>query len=100
MAYTLFLPLHGNKNYYTYDELVAHGLAVGQADTFKVVGTLAAHTTVHVILPLTFDTANIGNYLTTHQSAANEIWLAGANDTGTIDLHLSTPLWRQTDCCK
>lgn len=93
----LVFAFNGNKNYYTYDELVARGLAVGQADTFKVVGTLAAHTTAHVILPLTFDTANIGTYLTTHQSAANEIWLAGANDTGTIDLYLSTPLWRQTD---
>lgn len=77
----LVFAFNGNKNYYTYDELVARGLAVGQADTFKVVGTLAAHTTAHVILPLTFDTANIGTYLTTHQSAANEIWLAGANDT-------------------
>lgn len=87
----------GNQQYYTYDELAARGLSVGQADTFKIVGNLAANTTAHIVLPLTFDAENIGSYLATSSSVSNEIWLLGVNNVGTIALNLSAPLWQQSD---
>lgn len=89
--------INGDQTEYTYDELLAHGLSVGQADTFKVVGNLAGHTTVHVVLPLTFDAAKLGAYLVGNQPVSNEIWLAGGQNAGTISAKLSTPLWQQVD---